>query len=147
MFYNVFVKFLGVSVLVSDEKKRIGINEVRVMVICFEIGVVRVYEVFVEFIENEEMKKFFFILVREEWGYKEVVERLINEKIFSFVVELLEEIVMEFVVFYENVERLFFFEIIVKDVVDVVFWVELVSEKFYVYLIDYVKDEKVRSVF
>lgn len=117
------------------------------MVICFEIGVVRVYEVFVEFIENEEMKKFFFILVREEWGYKEVVERLINEKIFSFVVELLEEIVMEFVVFYENVERLFFFEIIVKDVVDVVFWVELVSEKFYVYLIDYVKDEKVRSVF
>ncbi|BAD85013.1 hypothetical protein, conserved [Thermococcus kodakarensis KOD1] len=145
MLYNAFAKFLGVSALASDEKKRIGINEVRAMAIRSEIGAARVYEALAELTENEEMKKLFLTLAREEWGHKEVVERLINEKTLSPVVELPEEIVTEFAVLYENAERLLSPETTAKDVVDVALRAELASEKFYAHLIDYAKDEKARS--
>ncbi|WP_367884288.1 ferritin family protein [Thermococcus sp. JCM 11816] len=134
------------SALASDEKKRIGINEVRAMAIRSEIGAARVYEALAELTENEEMKKLFLTLAREEWGgHKEVVERLINEKTLSPVVELPEEIVTEFAVLYENAERLLSPETTAKDVVDVALRAELASEKFYAHLIDYAKDEKARS--
>lgn len=110
-----------------------------------EIGAAKVYEVLAKLAGMEEMRKLFLNLAREEWAHKEVVERLINEKTLSPVVELPEEIVTEFAVLYENAERLLSSETTFKDVIDVALRAELASEKFYTHLMEYAKDAKARN--